>query len=262
MNLKFVKGTRFLFGKIKFADKLIFDLEKIEENKYLRDYLEEKLDLIVPPPYFKPPKKGTILGHLKETIRFNDAFFISGIENKVESILDSISFGLGEKGYYYDINLKTQEIEVGKLREELQVLKSIIDKMELNFENKLANLYYPGTNKKNRDFSEISNFQATVQENNFLEKNLTLLNSMIKILNNKSDIIVEEGNNFSLPEIKINLFNDYLFESIDLFKEKAKPLFDQRFFQFKKLLSRGNYWSISSRGVPLESIIRIFSLFE
>jgi hypothetical protein len=261
VSFRVKQGSPFLFGKIKYKTKPIFDLDKIEEYPNIRDYIHEKLDLLVPPPYIKPPKKGTVLGDVKETIRFNNVFFISEKTQKVENLLDDISFGLGEKGYYYDISLKPQKFEITELKDKLKNLIALISELEGKFEKELTDFYYPNLfNQENTKFFEISNFQATIEENEFLMKTFSPLQSMIEKINNKSDVIVEEGQNFALPEITLDVFNDYIYRSIDLFREKAKPLFDQRFFKLKKLLSKEKVWSISSRGIPLKTILEIFSL--
>ncbi|TFF87223.1 MAG: hypothetical protein EU549_05105 [Promethearchaeota archaeon] len=264
MTLKFSNNTLFLLGKIKYSNTPIFDLQKIEKNKFLREYLEKQLHIHSPPPYIKPPKKGTVLGNLKETIRFNDSNFISDIENEANHYIDHISFGFGERGYYYDINLNHDKIDVNKFEQIMIEFSKLIHKMEKNFETKLIELYYNvNYNKTSRKMFEISNFQATVEDDGSLERNFGLLNSILQIINRKSDIVVEEGNNFGLPEINIDIYNDYIFQSIDLFREKAKPLYDQRFFRVKKILSANrNDWVFSSRGIPLSSIIEIFSLFQ
>ncbi len=263
MILKFRENTTFLFGKIKYSNKPIFDLDKIETIDYLREYISEKLDLLVPTPYIQPPRKGTVLGRIKETIRFNDVQFVSNIEDNLKDLLDYISFGFGEKGYYYDIHLINQEIEIERFKTDIQDLIQLINKIELNFENELIDLYYiENFDDKKRKMFEISNFQATIEEEYFLKNNFLLLNSIMQIIDDKSDIIVEEGENFSLPEIKFKLRNDYIFESIDLFRENVKPLFEQRFFQIKKLLTKEELWSIASRGIPLESVLNIVSLLK
>jgi len=265
MNLKLKDDTKFLFGKIKYSSKPIFDLDKIEDSLNLvREYLEEKLNLSVTPPFIKPPEKGTVLGHFKETIRFNDAFFLGELEDNVKHLLDGISFGFGEKGYYYDFYLNQEIKDIGRFVKELQYLIPLIYDLEKNFENQLTDFYYKKEDplsKKIKIF-EISNFHTLIEDNGFLENNLKLLNSIILIINEESDTIVEEGNNIALPEISLNLYNDYIFKSLDLFREKAKPLFDQRFFKFKKLLSKENIWSITSRGIPIESFIKIISFFK
>jgi hypothetical protein len=261
MSLQVKQGSPFLFGKIKYKTKPIFDLDKIEEHNSIRNYLHEKLDLLVPAPYIKAPKKGTILGDIKETIRFNNTFFISEKVKKVENLLDDISLGIGEKGYYYDINLKPQEFEIKELKNKLRNLITIISELEGKLENELTECYYPDLfDQEKKKFFEISNFQANIEENAYLQNKFSPLYSMVEMINKQSDVIVEEGQNFALPEITIDLYNDFIFESIDLFKERAKPLFDQRFFRLKKLLSKEKIWSISSRGIPLKTIVAIFSL--
>ncbi len=262
MSLKFRENTSFIFGKIKYSNKPIFDLDKIESINNLREYISDKLDLLVPPPYIQPPRKGTVLGHTKETIRFNDASIFTNTEDNLKDLLDSVSFGFGEKGYYYDIYLINQEIELDKFKTEMQDLIQLINKIEFNFENDLIDLYIENFDIKNRKMFEISNFQATMEEENFLKNNFSLLNSIMQIINDKSDIIIEDGENFSLPTIRFELHNDYIFNSIDLFRENAKPLFDQRFFQIKKRLTKEELWSISSRGIPLKSVLNIISLLK
>ena len=259
--LKFIKDTSFLFGKIKYCTTPFFDLDKIEYREFLREYIAEQLDLYVPPPYIKPPEKGTVLGNLKETIRFNNAYFISDTENNVNRFIQSISFGFGEKGYYYDINLNHDEIAPSRFSEIMKEILKLAKIMEKNFETRLLEFYYDeATTGK---MFEISNFQATLDDDGFLERNFGLINSIIQVIVEKSDIVVEGGNNFGLPEININIYNDYIFKSLDLFREKAKPLYDQRFFRVKKLLSAdGNEWVFSSRGIPLESIVNIIDLFQ
>ncbi len=263
MSFRVKQGSPFLFGKIKYKTKPIFDLDKIEGHPKVREYLHEKLDLLVPAPYIKSPKKGTVLGDIKETIRFNNAFFISEKAKKVENLLDDISFGLGEKGYYYDINLKPQEFEITELKNKLRNLITLISELERKFEKELTEFYYPDLfNQENKKFFEISNFQAMIEENEVFLKIFSPLESMMEKINNNSDVIIEEGQNFALPEITLDVFNDYIFKSLDLFREKAKPLFDQRFFKLKRLLSKEKVWSISSRGIPLKTILEIFSLFK
>ena len=263
MILKFRDNTTFLFGKIKYSNKLVFDLDKIERYDFLREYIAEKLDLSAPTPYIEPPRKGTVLGHTKETIRFNDAHFISNIGNNLLKVLDSISFGFGEQGYYYDIYLINQEFEMEQFKAEMKDLTQLIYNLELRFENELKDFYYnEKIDNNNMEFAEISNFQATIEWDNFLINNFSLLNSIMRIIDNKSDIIAEEGLNFSQPELKIKLHNDTIFKSLDLFREIAKPLFNQRFFKIKKLLAKEELWSISSRGLPIESIINIIALFK
>jgi len=261
--LKFRENTTFLFGKIKYSNKPIFDLDKIESHDYLREYLSQKLNLLAPTSYIQPPRKGTVLGHIKETIRFNDVLFTSNVGDNFKNLLDYISFGFGEKGYYYDIHLINQEIEIERFKEDIQDLIKLVNKMELDFENELIDLYYiENFEDKKRKMFEISNFQATIVDEYFLVKNFALLNSILHIIDDKSDIIVEEGENFSLPEVKFKLRNDSIFDSFDLFRENVKPLYDQRFFQIKKLLTKEELWSISSRGIPLKSVINIISLLK
>ena len=262
MILKFKENTTFLFGKIKYSNKPVFDLDKIERYDFLREYLGEKLELLVPPPYIQPPRKGTVLGHTKETIRFNDVSFVTTIEDNLKHLLDSISFGFGEKGYYYDVSLINQEIEFEKFKIDMEGLVQLINRLESKFENELVDLYIENFDIKNRKIFEISNFQATMEENDFLKNNFSLLDSIMQIINDKSDIIIEDGENFSLPAIRFELHNDYIFNSIDLFRENAKPLYNQRFFQIKKRLTKEDLWSISSRGLPLKSVLNIISLLK
>lgn len=238
-------------------------MEKIKQNQFLREYVEEQLNLRVPPPYVKPPKRGTVLGNVKETIRFNDSHFISASENDVTPVIDSISFGFGEKGYYYDINLNHDEIEASNFGEIIAELLEFLPSLEETFETRLLELYYDDErhDSAKHQMFELSNFQATVEDDGVLERNFGLIHSITQIINKKSDIVVEEGNNFGLPEISIDIYNDYIFKSLDLFREKAKPLSDQRFFTVRKLLSvEGRDWVFASRGIPLDSIVEILSL--
>lgn len=265
LNLKLKKNTKFLFGKIKYSSKPVFDLDKIEGSlNVARQYIEEKLNLLATPPFIKPPEKGTVLGHFKETIRFNDALFIDELSDPIEHLLDGISFGFGEKGYYYDVYLNQKTEDIVTFVKDLQNLMPLIHGLEKNIETQLTDFYYLKKDLLSGEAKlfEISNFHTEVADNGFLENNLKLLNSMIQIINEESDVIVEEGKNLALPEITLNLYNDYIFKSLDLFRDKAKPLYDQRFFKFKKLLSRENIWSITSRGIPLESFLKIVSFFE
>ncbi|MGV9172512.1 MAG: hypothetical protein ACOC44_12725 [Promethearchaeia archaeon] len=220
MNLKLKEETKFLFGKIKYSSKPVFDLDKIEESlNVARQYIEEKLNLLVTPPFIKPPEKGTVLGHFKETIRFNNANFNNELPDSIKHLIDDISFGFGEKGYYYDVylNQKTENIET--FVKDLQNFMLLIYELEKNLENQLMDFYYLKKDLVSRETKmfEISNFHTVVKDDGFLEKNLKLLNSMIQIINEESDIIVEEGKNLALPEIRLNLYNDYIFESLDLF---------------------------------------------
>lgn len=230
----------------------------------MRDYLEGQLGLHVPPPYMKPPKKGTVLGDVKETIRFNDAYFLHRIREDVNQFIDSISFGFGEKGYYYDIHLNHNEVEMDKFGEISAMFLEVIEEMEQIFEVNLPELYYDNPpSRADMQMFEISNFHATVEDDGFLERNFQLIHSLTQLINEDSDVVVEDGLNFGLPEISIDIYNDYIFESLDLFREKAKPLFDQRFFKIKQLLSDDRKsWVFSSRGVPLRTIIKIISLFK
>jgi hypothetical protein len=249
----------FLFGKIKYWRKPIFDLQKIESFPRIREYLSEKLNINPPKPYIQKPKKGTVLGHIKETIRFNNVK-VESDNPKILQLVDDIALGFGEKGFYYDVNLRLKAIPLREIKQEFTPIFKWFQNFEIKIKQELEHFYisgYPEDDRYYQEENEISNFQISVLLDEKMNEHLVFLNSINSIISEHSNKILDQGRNFALPRLKFDILNENIFNSVETYRRKAKPLFNKRFFSFEKILSKENRWLIRSRGIPLKGVISI-----
>jgi hypothetical protein len=257
MKIKFVENTGLLFGKIKYWQNPVFDLDKLYDFDYVRDYLQEELSLELAPIYAKPPQRGTVLGDIKHTIRTNYALFL---DNSVPSLFKNLEFGFGECGYYYDIKLNSVEIDLLDFKKEIELICNLVRKFEKTIEHGISEFKF-------RDLMEqanphiISNFQATISlENDYLKDKFDFINNIVSLIQNNNDRISANTKNLIFTNISFNIINETLIKSPQYLKEQNIPLVKERFFNIQKMLSEDSNWRFNSRGIPISTIISIFDL--
>lgn len=254
--LKIIHNSPFLFGKIKIWEQPIFDLIEIENQGInFKIDIEEIMDLTLSKSFIKPPHPRTILGKLKETIRFDFGVFNS---NEIPAIFKKICFGFGERGYYYDVHLKNGFYELEDFNAQLGSLYEIIEVFESKIENDLENYYLSYDFEINQlQVTEISNFDMTIQfEKAILSQFAPFLSEINNILEESSEPIINDKKNIVFPKFQFNLVSQSLIDEPPLYARKEKFLDFQRNFIINSIIPKKNIWQFVARGIPIKIIIK------
>ncbi|MHA1857475.1 MAG: hypothetical protein ACTSXY_12660 [Promethearchaeota archaeon] len=254
--MKIVQNSPFLFGKIKIWEQPIFDLIEIKNQSLdFKIDLEEILDLSLSKPFIKPPHPRTILGKLKETIRFDFGIFNS---NQIPRIFKKIGFGFGERGYYYDVYMKNGSYEFEDFKNQLESLYEIIHDFESKIENDLENYYFPYDFDLNQlQITEISNYEMMIQfEKPFLHQFAPILSEISNIVEESSEPIIYNKKNISFPRLQFNIISQSLIDEQPLFAKSEKFLENSRNFIINSINPKKNIWQIVARGIPIKIMIK------
>ncbi len=228
--LEIIQNSPFLFGKIKIWEQPIFDLSEIRnQGLNFKINLEEILDMKLSKSFIKPPHPSTILGKLKETIRFDFGVFNS---DEIPAIFKKIGFGFGERGYFYDVHMKNGSYEFEDFKKQIEKLYGIIEVFEKKMENALENYYLPyDFELEQLQVSEISNFDMMIQiEKSFLSQFTPILSEINNIVEESSEPIISGKNNVVFPKFKFELISQSLIDEPPLYARTEKFLDVQRNF--------------------------------
>ena len=254
--MKIIQNSPFLFGKIKIWEQPIFDLIEIEnQGSDFKIYIEEIMDLTLSKSFIKPPHPRTILGKLKETIRFDFGIFNS---KEIPAIFKKIGFGFGERGYYYDVHLKSGYYEFEDFKTQLESLYEIIEVFESKIENKLEDYYLPYDFELNQlQVTQISNFDMTIQfEKSILSQFAPIISEINNIVEESSEPIINDKKNVVFPKFQFNLISQSLIDEPPLYAKTEKFLDIQRNFIINSIIPQKNIWQFVARGIPIKIIIK------
>lgn len=254
--MEIIQNTPFLFGKIKIWEQPIFDLLKIiNQGLDFKINLEDLMDMTLSKSFIKPPNPRTILGKLKETIRFDFGVFNS---DEIPAIFKKISFGFGERGYFYDVHLKNDTYEFEDFKTQIENLYEIINDFEKKIEGSLKNYYLPYDFELEKlKFTEISNFDMMIQiDKAIISQFAPILSEISNIVEESSEPIISGKNNVVFPKLKFDLVSQSLIDEPPLYARKEKFLDVQRNFTINSIIPMKNIWQFAARGIPIKIIMK------
>ena len=254
--MEIIQNSPFLFGKIKIWEQPIFDLLEIRNQGLdFKIKLEEIMDMTLSKSFIKPPHPSTILGKLKETIRFDFGVFNS---DEIPTIFKKIGFGFGERGYFYDVHMKNGSYKFEDFKNQIEKLYEIIKVFETKIENALENYYLPYDFELDQlQVTEISNFDMMIQnEKSFLSKFAPILSEISNIVEESSEPIISGISNVVFPKFKFELISKSLMDEPPLYARTEKFLDVQRNFTINSIIPKKNIWQFSARGIPIKIILK------
>ena len=257
--MKTITNTPFIFGKIKIWSQPVFDLEELGSNPNLKNLLEERLNVTLSKCFIKSPNPKSVLGKIKETIRFD-----YGIINEpdIPKLFNHFYMGFGERGLFYDVHLNHLDIDAGALIQSLQTIDDMIQKIFQILESDIPEIYFNGiTSINDIECWEINNFECTfnISPENFL----TLFPGMMKMHNLVQECtneITRTSKNTILPKLQFDILSNLMIKNPPLFHKAEKYLPRERFFIFDQVNPEGDIWKISSRGIDFQGFISILKL--
>ncbi|MHA2008932.1 MAG: hypothetical protein ACXABO_12240 [Promethearchaeota archaeon] len=237
-----------IVGKLVYFYNPIFRINKIlDESKELTDKLESVTNLKLSSPIIEDVNPTKVLGKVHSTLRYDFGIF----NEKKYDILDKISIGFGENGYYYDIRLKFDDRDDNFDKNKILLLLDEIRIITNKIERDLPEYYL--MEPRNEKRMEISNFSMKIEYKKPIEAliNLQVLNEL-KIMTDSSEEIIPDNRNRSSMNFKVSFFpgiaeDGPIETSRDIIVPDRAIIFNRDLIKPKKFL-----YNTRIRGIPVK----------